>query len=88
MSYFLVKTRDPNNKFDNTDITHEVTTESLDDLLPAMEAFLRGSGFYFDGELQIVPEPHREDGGDEYRSAKLKKHLADLVKLGEDEHYR
>ena len=60
MSYFFVKTKDPANAFDHTEITHEVDTCSLDDLIREFEHFLRGSGFYFNGTLEIVVDDNEQ----------------------------
>lgn len=35
--------------------TVEIEAEALEDVLQAFEQFLRGSGFYFEGTLDIVP---------------------------------
>lgn len=50
MSYVFKKTKDPDNRFDNTDVTVELdhNEQSLQDLIEAFEGFLRGCGFKVD----------------------------------------
>lgn len=42
-------------------ITHETDAVSLGDILQAFEDHLKGSGFYFRGNLGIVEEEDNED---------------------------
>lgn len=63
----------PDEKIDST-ITQEFRAESLNDVLENFEMFLRGSGFYFDGHLDIVEddcevEEPEEDTGSSQRWA-------------------
>ena len=37
-----------------TKVTHEFSEISLEEILPEMESFLRGCGFYFEGRLNIT----------------------------------
>lgn len=34
-------------------VTHEFSNETLDDVVMSMQEFLRGVGYYFEGELAI-----------------------------------
>jgi hypothetical protein len=52
--YKFSKTPDPENPFDHTEVTVTTSAEMLDDLLTAFEDFLRGNGFRFDGNVEIV----------------------------------
>lgn len=52
--YILKKIKDPNNKFDISDVEFIVDTESLPDLLEQFECFLKAIGFTINGELDIV----------------------------------
>lgn len=47
MSYKFIKTKDPNNEFDRTNVEIEVCSEevTLDDLLEDIEDFLRACGY-------------------------------------------
>ena len=53
MSYTFKKTIDPNNEFDNTEVTVELphNEETLDDLCQAFGYFLKGCGFIIAGEI-------------------------------------
>jgi len=44
--------------------THEIEAEFLDDVVQEFETFLRGSGFYFDGNLDFVEEQVTKEGFD------------------------
>lgn len=37
-------------------VVHEFSAETLPDVLMFVDAFLRGAGFVFDGQLQIVDD--------------------------------
>lgn len=54
--YIFKHQRDPENRFDTTDITFEVDTVSLAELVQAFEHFLKASGFSFDGQLEVVSD--------------------------------
>jgi hypothetical protein len=56
--YKFIKTVDPENKFDKTNVIIELphNEQSIDDLLEAFEEFMRGCGFVFDGHLEVVDE--------------------------------
>jgi hypothetical protein len=41
-------------EYDGVVMTHEFSTPQLHEVIQQMEYFLRGSGFFFDGELDIV----------------------------------
>lgn len=52
------KTPDPENTFDNSEVTVRMVhgSESLSNVIEEFENFLRGVGFVFKGNLQIVEE--------------------------------
>ena len=56
MSYKFIKTHDPENKHDITDVIIETTHNelSIPDLLEVFEEFLKASGFVFKGHIDIV----------------------------------
>jgi hypothetical protein len=54
MSYKFIKVKDPENRFETTDIEFKVETSSLLELIQEFEYFLKGCGFAFDGTLEIV----------------------------------
>ena len=58
MSYKFIKTADPDNRFDNTNVTVEVvdSASSVSDMLEAFAEFLRGCGYHIDGVLEIYKE--------------------------------
>ena len=41
--------------------TVEFNAETLDDILKEFEMFLRGAGFHFDGQLDIVNDEYEEE---------------------------
>ena len=41
-------------EYDGVVMTHEFSTPQLHEVIQQMEYFLKGSGFFFDGELNIV----------------------------------
>ena len=65
---------DYNNPFNpeeriSSTITQEFNAESLSDVLENFEMFLRGSGFHFDGQLDIVKEDEFENEQEHDNSA-------------------
>ncbi len=54
MKYIFTKNQDINNKFDHTKVQIESDAETLSEILEAFEYFLKGSGFVFEGHLDIV----------------------------------
>ncbi len=42
---------------DDTRVTHTFNVEQLDDVVMNMDQFLRGCGFFYDGELTICEQP-------------------------------
>lgn len=52
--YKFIKEKNVDNKFDTTEITFNVDTIDLNDLIYEFELFLKASGFNFDGNLEIV----------------------------------
>jgi hypothetical protein len=46
--------------YDNVDVTHTFETPLLSEVLEQMEHFLRGCGFVFDGQLDIVSEETKD----------------------------
>ena len=44
--------------------TYEFEVEFLDDVVQEFETFLRGSGFYFNGNLDFVEEQKTDEGYD------------------------
>ena len=55
-NYEFKKYKDPDNKFSITEVTMEVDTECLTDLLESFEDFLRGCGFRINGHLDVVDD--------------------------------
>lgn len=56
MSMKFIKIKDPENRFDQTDIEFSVNHECLPDILEAFGCFLRGCGFTINGELEVVKD--------------------------------
>ncbi len=58
MGYKFIKIKNPDNKFDLSDITFEIEQEelTLSDLISEIEDFIKACGFDFDGHLNIVEE--------------------------------
>jgi hypothetical protein len=56
MQYKFIKTKDPENKYDTSNVTVESNAEALPELLEDIEDFLRGCGFCFKGNLDIVKD--------------------------------
>jgi hypothetical protein len=56
MAYKLIKTIDPENQFDRTNVTIEIphSDAGLVELLEAFQEFLRACGFQFSGEIDLV----------------------------------
>lgn len=54
--YKFIKEKDETNRFDNTRVEVEVDDVCLPEIIKAFEDFLRGCGFAFDGELDIVED--------------------------------
>lgn len=48
MRLILIKERDPDNRFDNTDVQISAEVTTLDEAQAAFEDFLRGCGFAWD----------------------------------------
>jgi hypothetical protein len=56
MSYKFVKTRDPENHFDNSDVLIRTDSHDLLELLEEFENFLKACGFSLEGHLDIVQD--------------------------------
>lgn len=54
--YVFKKYKDPDNSFDNADITFEVEAETLPELLEAFDDFIKGCAFAPKGYLDYVEE--------------------------------
>ena len=56
--YIFIKRRDVNNHFDTTDVKIKVTTNSLPELIEAMEDFIQACGYVLgsDKHLDIVED--------------------------------
>lgn len=52
--YTFSKKMDPDNRFDCTNVTVEVDTVSLNDLIEAFGEFLKGCGYSYNGTLEVV----------------------------------
>lgn len=54
----FIKTKDPNNEFDRTNVTHEILNDEIDitSLLEDIEIFVRAIGYNFKGTLDIVED--------------------------------
>lgn len=50
---------------DNSRITFELEKDSLFDVVEEFERFLRGSGFVFEGQLDVVDDESEEDYSDQ-----------------------
>lgn len=61
MNFFTFKKeKDPENDFDVTDLTMNVATEDLYDLLGSFENFLKGAGFIISGRLDLIDDEFEE----------------------------
>ena len=56
MKYKFIKLIDKDNEFDNTQLTMDVEATTIDEILKAFQDFLKGSGFVFDGIMDIIEE--------------------------------
>jgi hypothetical protein len=56
MIYKFIKIKDPDNEHDVSSVEMTVETESLGKLLEEFELFLKASGFYIKGRVDIVEE--------------------------------
>jgi hypothetical protein len=54
--YTFIKRKDPENRFDCTDVKIRVESPSLNDVLEAFEEFLKACGFHQSGTLDFVEE--------------------------------
>lgn len=54
--YKFIKTRNPENRFDNTEVKITVEAESLEEMLEAFHDFLFACSFRPKGELEFVEE--------------------------------
>lgn len=52
--YQFTKFKDPENKFDNSDLVMTCDTIVLSELLENFENFLKGCGYIFEGSVQII----------------------------------
>lgn len=59
--YIFIKEQDKENHFDTTTVRIESDTEDLMTLLNDFEDFLRGSGFHFKGNLEIINDEIMDD---------------------------
>jgi len=55
IKFKLIKRKDESNEFDTTNVRIDVETVLLDELVVAMEEFIRACGFYPKGRLGWVP---------------------------------
>lgn len=56
---------DKDNRFEHTTVVIETNAVGLTEIVEAFENFLRGSGFVFNGYLDIVNNEITEGGADE-----------------------
>lgn len=54
--YKFIKTKDVENRFDNTNVSIESESISLPELLEDFADFLRGCGFQIDGHLDVIED--------------------------------
>lgn len=69
--YHLVKTPNPDNRFDHTTVKFNTDTVCLNKLIETFEGFLRGCGFHFDGHLEILAPETEEEVYDKYRKQEV-----------------
>lgn len=55
-NYQLIKLQDPNNEYDQTKVTHEFYAVDLSEMLEQFQDFLKGCGYQFSGNIEIVDE--------------------------------
>ena len=58
--YKFIKTRNPENRFDNTEVEMTVEAESYPELLEAFQDFLLACSFRPEGHLDFVEEEGNE----------------------------
>ena len=80
-------------EFSGTTTTHEFTHDFLHEILSEIELFLRGAGFYFDGNLEFVGgtldtniEPEL-DSGASYTGQDYDEYQYGLVPKTKSHHY-
>lgn len=62
MPYKFIKTPDRENPvYDKTEVVFTSTHDSLNELIEEFERFLRASGFYFKGQLDLVDREDRNE---------------------------
>ena len=54
--YKFIKTRNPENRFDNTEVEITLDAVTLEDMLETFTEFLFACGYYPKGELMFVEE--------------------------------
>ena len=54
--YKFIKTRDPRNQFDQSDILLKTDAAMLSDILDDIKGFLQACGFIIDGDLEVVKD--------------------------------
>lgn len=60
-TYIFKKLKDPENQFDNTDVTIKVNTETLGDLLEAFKEYLLACGYQVSGDITIEESTSADD---------------------------
>jgi len=58
---FISEDLDLNGYLTGSKTTKEFTVDSLDDVVSEFDMFLRGSGYSFEGKLEIYPQDPQED---------------------------
>ena len=58
---FISEDLDLNGYRTGSKLTKEFTVDSLDDVVSEFDMFIRGSGYSFDGKLEICPQDPQED---------------------------
>jgi len=54
--FTFTKTKDPENKFDISNVTMEIEAENLRDILEHFEDFLKACGFHIKGYIGVKDE--------------------------------
>jgi hypothetical protein len=54
--FVFKKLKDPNNQYDTADLEMQSHAVTLPEILTDFQDFLKGSGYCFDGEIEIVKE--------------------------------
>lgn len=56
MKLKFIKTKDPDNRFDQSELEFTTDHVTLDDILIDFTSFLRGCGFTIDGDLDVFKD--------------------------------